>query len=192
MAVTSLSFSTARRIASTLSSVNRSSSCEAKKQVLQNDSLTGLTDPWVLPDGDVILFAVRGAGVAAGGAAEVNIFALDTRGGEMREITTGATPRYASGHLVFGDPDGTVFAQRFDPDLLELTGEPVRIAQDVGGWLQVSLVMAVSPTGAIAYFESTTGVGRELLVQRDVTTTELVLSRAGLRSPRISPSDDRV
>ena len=51
-----------------------------------------------------------------------DIFALDTRSGEVHEITAGITPRYTLGHLVYASSDGTVFVQRFDPDRLELAG----------------------------------------------------------------------
>ena len=56
----------------------------------------------------------------------------------------------------------------------------------------MSRAVAVSPTGAIAYIESTTNVGRDLLAQRDPSITELLFTRAGLRSPRISPEGDRI
>ena len=130
--------------------------------------------------------------MAATGSSDITIFALDTRGGEIREITTGLAPRYALGYLIYGSTDGTIFAHKFDPDRLELAGEPIRIAQGVGGWLQISLDVAVSPTGAIAYIESTTNVGRDLLAQREPSITELLFTRAGLRSPRISPEGDRI
>ena len=154
----------------------------------QTDTLfTGMIDPWVLPDGDVILFtALQGMGRA-------EIFALDTRSGEVRGIAAGITPRYALGHLVYASPDGTVFAHRFDPDRLELAGEPVRIAAGVGGWGTLSRDLAVSPTGRIAYIESTTNVGRDLILQRrDPPVANVLFSRAGLRSPRISPDGDRI
>ena len=159
--------------------------------VPQDTTLIAVLDPWSLPERDVILFTGVGAtGLAAGGR---EIFALDARSDEVIEITAGITPRYALGHLVYGSPDGTVFAHRFDPERLELAGEPVRIAEGVGGLLSVSQDMAVSPTGAIAYIQGTTDVGRDLFLQRtDLRVTENLFSRAGLRSPRISPEGDRI
>ena len=52
--------------------------------------------------------------------------------------------------LVFGRPDGTLLAARFDPAAAEITGQPVTIATDVevSNWWPL---FAVSPQGTIVY-----------------------------------------
>jgi DNA-binding winged helix-turn-helix (wHTH) protein/Tol biopolymer transport system component len=53
---------------------------------------------------------------------------------------------YASGYLLLNQADGTLTAQPFDLERLELRGEPVRLAEDVAGF-------SASGNGVLAYVE---------------------------------------
>ena len=90
---------------------------------------TSHTSPVWLPDKQRFLFAaigkpgapndVRGVFVGSLGNTEVMLLAPDV-----------ANPHYGSGHLVFTSGP-LLLAQRFDPDRLQLSGTPVRLADAV-------------------------------------------------------------
>jgi hypothetical protein len=85
--------------------------------------------PCLLPDGRHVLFAALGPPDVAG------VYAAALDGSGMTRLVPGAF------QPVFAPPDkllflrtGTLFAQTFDPQRLTLAGEPLRIADGLGGY----------------------------------------------------------
>ncbi len=91
----------------------------------------------ILPGGRAALVHVR-----VEGQQPDDLSGLDLESGAMTPLIEGvggafgaSRSRYLpSGHLVYGLPDGTVMAVRFDPDDLEVLGTPIAVVDDVGAW----------------------------------------------------------
>jgi len=95
--------------------------------------------PSLLPDGLHVLFTAQGPPDAAG----VYVAALD--GSNMKRLVAGATqPVFAPPDMLLFLRAGTLFGQTFDPNGLTLSGEPVRIADGIGGF-------SASLEGVLAY-----------------------------------------
>jgi eukaryotic-like serine/threonine-protein kinase len=112
--------------------------------------------PFFLPDGRHFLYSI---GAGASTASTVQVGSLD--GGEPTRLLEGTTAQYANGHILFLR-GSTLMAQRFDPDRLALSGDPVRVAQDI----QINLAtgtgaFSVSQTGVLV-FQSGPSVGTRL------------------------------
>jgi serine/threonine-protein kinase len=150
----------------------------------QTDSMTGVLDPWVLPGGDVVL-----ATVLLGGS---QLLAYDLRDGTTKLLGPGIAPRFLDGHLVYGTLEGVVLAQPFDPGRLEFTGDPVRLADGVGGWLNISRDFAASTSGALAFVAGQESLGEIVLTRYNPTENRVVASAPQLRTPRFSPDGDGV
>ncbi len=70
--------------------------------------------------------------------------------------------RYVNGSVLFGNSnDGTLFSQPFDAERLELSGDPVRVADQVG--VDPILQFSVSDQGAVAFVTGSAGISSELL-----------------------------
>jgi eukaryotic-like serine/threonine-protein kinase len=122
--------------------------------------------PHFLPDGRHFLLTDprgkgRGVVLAALDDAEARpLLALETRA------------EYADGHVFFGDK-GRLFAQRFDLGQLALSGEPFRVADDLGlSFGEISAyAFSVSPRGTLVYWSG-----------RSIPVTQLTwFSRSGQR-----------
>jgi Tol biopolymer transport system component len=118
--------------------------------------------PFFLPDGRHFLYAVTEAG---GGAGSVYVGTLDS-GERVKLVAGGSLPAYANGFLLFVRDD-TLMAQRFDADRLELSGEPLPLAEQllVGGAPSSSGVFAVSQSGVLVYQSGV--ISRSILVWLD-------------------------
>jgi serine/threonine protein kinase/Tol biopolymer transport system component len=90
---------------------------------------TSHTSPVWLPDKRRFLFAAIGKPGAADDARGIFVGSLGSTE-VMLLVPDVANPRYANGHLVFTSGP-LLLAQRFDPDRLELSGTPVRLADAV-------------------------------------------------------------
>jgi Tol biopolymer transport system component/predicted Ser/Thr protein kinase len=123
------------------------------------------SSPIFLPDGKHFLYLI-------GGSPEVNgIYAgsLDAKPGEQKRerliatrLSAGYTPSQdpASGRMFFMR-ESTLMAQPFDSERLQLTGEPVAVAEQLGisgfhGFF------SVSPSGALAYRTGAQSAGFQL------------------------------
>jgi len=145
--------------------------------------------PHFLPDGRHFLYWVRGNSAVSG------VYVSELGSAESRRLLD-ADPgaKYASsGHLLFLRR-GTLFAQDFDPVRLELTGNPIPMAEQVSSNGQGSGV-SVSGAGSIAYRTSSANAQRQF-VWLDRSGKEL--SRVGdsvsttLSSPSLSLDGQRV
>jgi serine/threonine protein kinase len=102
-------------------------------------------------------------------------------------------PKGGRGHLLFLR-DTTLFAQPFDPDRLELAGEPVPIADQVGSYPGANAgLYSVSDTGVLTY---RVGAGGNVLqltwfdAQGKVIGT--IGDRASYSTPAVSPDGTRL
>ncbi len=121
--------------------------------------------PRFLPDGKSFLYLARFPEGAKEGQA---IVAASLEGGEEKVLVRSpAAAEYASGHLLFLR-ERTLMAQPFDPDSLELSGEPFPVADTV--------VLISSGTAQAVFSASQTGV---LAVQSGTLSADLVMRWRG-------------
>lgn len=132
--------------------------------------------PWFLPDGKHFLFWAR----SSRGIQEHALFAGELGSLNARLIAkTESMAIYASGYLLFMR-DQTLMAQPFNPRRVELTGEPVPVAEHVainGGTNRP--IFSVSENGTLIYQSGELGAGWNLSW----------LSREGKQIGSISPQD---
>jgi eukaryotic-like serine/threonine-protein kinase len=150
--------------------------------------------PQFLPDGNHFLFLAYGSGTQTGaGISGVYVASLDSK--ERKLILNSATNAVyvLPGYLLF-TRQGTLMAQSFDADRLQLTGEAVPVAQGV----QTVAVLArsaftASDDGVLAYRSGGTGVPLTLVwVSRNGTEQRLSAPAHNYVLPRISPDGQRV
>ena len=113
--------------------------------------------PVFLPGGKKILFLSQ---TAEGGARndQSGIEVLDLASGKRtRLITANASPLYSAAGYVLFWRDGTLLAQRFDPDRLALEGEPAPIAGPVSYNQNEQTLASVSNEGTLVFREGTRG-----------------------------------
>ena len=80
---------------------------------------------------------------------QVGVYDFDT--GERRTLLSGTDSGFAaSGHLVFWR-DGALWAVRFDPDLLEISGSPIVVMHAVGADHMGDAWFSLSGEGTLAY-----------------------------------------
>ena len=141
--------------------------------------------PKFLPNGRAVLFYIWHGSPEA---SQVVVYDLDT--GQQRILLAGTSPRFAtSGHLVFFR-EGSLWAVPFDPDRLEVTGEPRPVMEGVGvnplGWAYYS----VAHDGTLVYRPGSGGGGVErtlVWVDREGRKEPLPAPPRPYDTPRISP-----
>jgi Tol biopolymer transport system component len=142
--------------------------------------------PSFLPDGNHFLFADAGTG-------DRNIFVGSLESVEARRLLAADSAAvYAPpGYLLFVR-QGTLLAQPFDPNKLELTGEAVAVAEQVA-FDAIGRGFSVSEGGTLEY---RTGSGRSDLrlvwVDRSGKVIESVGVPAVYQSPAISPDGKHI
>jgi len=133
------------------------------------DKEIGHVRPRFLTDGRHFLYVVRSATVEASG---VYVVSLD--GDEPRRLVSGDAAMVVANHLLFVRQN-VIFAQPFDEDRLELSGEPFRVTEtgDVRAPSgDLTTPVSVSATGAIAFLASF-GAPNNALVWFDRTGREI-------------------
>jgi hypothetical protein len=148
--------------------------------------------PRLLPSGRAVLFHVFN-----GFDRENQVALYDFDTGETRNLFPGSSPQFvASGHLVYWR-EGSLWGVSFDPDNLEVTGEPVPIEDNVfanggSGWSPY----AVADSGLLVYWsagDGPVGVRRSLLwVDREGNEEPLPLPVRPYSHVRLSPNGQRV
>jgi Tol biopolymer transport system component len=83
--------------------------------------------PFFLPDGNHFLYVAVSTKLENSG---IYVGSLDSKDRKFLLIN-GIKAQFASGHLLFMR-ENTLMAQRFDPERLELQGDPFRVAEQVG------------------------------------------------------------
>jgi Tol biopolymer transport system component len=122
----------------------------------RGESFHGL--PMFLPDGKHFVYFQSGSPEVRG----MYVGSLDVKPAEQskeRILATTFTAQYVAGNIFF-IREGTLMVQPFDDAKLQLRGEPVPIAEHVGGELAVGY-FSVSPAGVLAY-RTGTAVGGTL------------------------------
>ena len=137
--------------------------------------------PQFLPDGRHLLYLV-------GEGSDQGIYLASLDSAETKRlIAVPSLPTYTPpGYLLFMR-QGSLFAQRFNPERRELTGDSVRVADSVGGF-------SVSETGMLAY--RTAGATRRRLAWFDRSGKEVgtvgATDENRLQNPELSPDGRRV
>ena len=171
-------------------SLMRVSSAGGTPQQLTKLADGELTQRWpqVLPGGRAVLY--MGTSNVGGTYDDANIVVQPLPAGPRKIVVRGGHyPRYLpTGHLTYIH-EGTLFAAPFDPDRLELSGQPVPVLEGVaspgGGAAQV----AISPSGTLVYLPGP-AVGDNVPVSwmdRDGKTTALRATSANWSNPHFSP-----
>jgi eukaryotic-like serine/threonine-protein kinase len=155
----------------------------------------GVAWPRALPGARGILLRVRRTGE---GMPDWSIVALDLRDLSRREIVRGVFAVYSADtqHLLWVTADGSLMAQRFDLDRLELRGESATLWDGLalGGFGSVDL--ALSAAGDLLYVPGalTNAAGKLSWVDRrgNVTAADTAMVDGLIRSMVLSPSGSSV
>ena len=147
--------------------------------------------PYFLPDGNQFLFLARSTARPENNAIYVG--SLDSK---ERKLILNATsnPVYVPpGYLLFNRA-GTLMAQPFDAQRLELTGEAAPIAEGLQfNAATGKTAFAASENGVLAYRAGASGLQRSLVwVSRNGTEQALAAPVRGYDLPRLSPDGSRV
>jgi len=109
----------------------------------------GYAFPWFLPDGRHFLFYAYAGSTDKGGVFVGSLDSADSK--RLTGADTAAVYDSQSHHLLFVR-QGTLLAQRFDPALQQLAGEPMAIAEPVEARvIQAIAAFSVSNNGILAY-----------------------------------------
>jgi eukaryotic-like serine/threonine-protein kinase len=111
--------------------------------------------PYFLPDGEHFLYLGVGSSVSSGSA--VYSGALDSKQAKFLLTNQSAAQFYPPDHLLYVR-DSTLLAQHLDASSMELSGEPVRIAEGVSAAPWGPAAFSTSLNGVLAY-RSGTGAG---------------------------------
>jgi serine/threonine protein kinase len=150
----------------------------------------GYAWPTFLPDGRHFLYLARGEVTTSG---SIYAGSLDSKEAKLLLKTNSAALYSPPGYLLYVRA-GTLLAQPFDADRLELRGEAVPIAES----LQFSPLngragVAVSDNGVLAYRSvPPTGQLRFVLADRKGAEQALAAPPHAYRNPRLSPDGQRV
>jgi eukaryotic-like serine/threonine-protein kinase len=146
--------------------------------------------PSFLPDGKHFLFWAR----SSKGIQENELFVGELGSLHAKALTRSeSTAVYASGHLLFMR-DQSLMAQPFDPQRLELTGEPVPIAEHVAvNGATAHPLFTASQTGTLVYQNGETSGGWNLLwFDRDGKQAGAIPQVDRYLSPTLSPDGKRL
>jgi hypothetical protein len=102
--------------------------------------------PAALPGGRGLLYV---SWPQTGGDAAAWVAVLDLKDGSSHRLTPGIQPYYADGHLVYALADGSIMARPFDLASLKVTGDAVRIGQNVITHNASDTEYAVSRSGTL-------------------------------------------
>ena len=146
--------------------------------------------PHALPGGRAVLFSVT---TASGGSVAV----VDLESGERHMVIDHAIDaRYVDpGHLVFTEQD-TLFATRFDPDRLEVSGTPRPIVDDLFVFesRRSRASYVIGANGTLVYATGDAGPRRDrfVWVDREGNVDPLPVEPGSYGHPRLSPDNRHV
>ncbi len=150
------------------------------------------SQPSLLPDGRHILYT---ANETWEGGENSGIFVATIDGTDERRILPIlSNARYvAPGYLVFAK-DGSLRAQRFDPERLELIGDPLTLMDAVQYMgLYQSHLFSVSDTGTLAFIAGEGTLTRRFTwIDRQGTVLETIGRPGNFFSPRLSRDGKRI
>jgi serine/threonine protein kinase len=146
--------------------------------------------PWFLPDGKHFLFWAR----TSRGSEENQLYVSELGSLQAKALTkSDSMAVYASGHLLFMR-DQTLMAQPFDSHRLELSGDPVPIAEHVAiNGATSRPLFSASQTGQLVYQAGETSGGWNLLwLDRDGKQTSSIALVDRYVAPTLSPDGNRL
>jgi Tol biopolymer transport system component len=114
--------------------------------------------PHFLPDGRHFIYFVTGSTDVRG------IHVGDVDGTSSQRLFDADTPAvYTAGHLLYVR-QGTLFAQRFDPERMTLDGDPAPVAAHVAAGTRAEIAaLSASPAGPIVYRSGSPGGKRQFV-----------------------------
>jgi serine/threonine protein kinase len=132
---------------------------------------SGHVVPLFLPDGRHFVF-----GIIGGDGTGTYVASLESA--ERKRLSTVASMHgFSSPDLLFFLRDGTLMAQRLDLSRLELTGEPIRVAEGIDR-LGFGSAFAVSASGTLAYWAGARTITQPTWFRRDGTAAGTLGSSA--------------
>ena len=146
--------------------------------------------PYFLPDGKHFLF------FAAGAKAENDAIYVGSLDSKERKLLLNANSNavYVSPGYVLFNREGSLMAQPFDPDRMQLTGEPVPIAEGLQfDATSGRAAFAASDNGVLAYRGGSGATFSRLVwVKRNGTEQALAAPPHAYSFPRLSPDGGRL
>ena len=146
---------------------------------------SGHLTPLFLPDGNRFLYRIMGrdnSGLYAG--------SLDSP--ERKRVSQEASPfAFTSPDRLLFMRERTLMAQRFDLNRLEVTGEPIRVAEGVAT-AGPSAAFAASANGTLVYWPGGRNITQPTWVQRDGTTIGTVGPPGAYLNVSLSPDGRQV
>jgi serine/threonine protein kinase/Tol biopolymer transport system component len=145
--------------------------------------------PSILPSGKAVLFTIGMADTYSYDDAEIGVLSLES-GKKKVLLEGGSSARYSpSGHLIYAR-EGKLLAVPFDPERLDITGEPFPVADGV--FMSSNTGMAaysISSNGHLVYAAGPIEQGTRMpvWVDRRGTATALPLPPRSYLHPRLSP-----
>ena len=145
--------------------------------------------PYFLPDGRHFLYFIIGRRQDRNG---VYVGSLDGKTKRLLVSRSTSAIYVPPGYLLFADED-TLFGQAFDAERLELTGQPVVVAEDGGRNTAFMSAVSASRTGIVAYAGIIPRIGRLTWIDRSGSA----LASAGVPDGdytdfRLSPDESRL
>jgi serine/threonine protein kinase/Tol biopolymer transport system component len=145
--------------------------------------------PSFLPSGKALLFTIGVAESYSYDDAQVGVLSLET-GRKTILIEGGSSARYSpSGHLIYAR-EGRLLAVAFDPERLEVTGEPFAVVDGVITSANTGMAAyAISSAGDLVYAAGPTEQGKRVpvWVDRQGKETRISLPARPYLHPRLSP-----
>ncbi|MCM2257765.1 MAG: protein kinase, partial [Vicinamibacteria bacterium] len=149
--------------------------------------------PVFLPGGEALLFLSQSAeGGTRNDPSRIDV--LDLASGKRTAlVTANSSPLFAPpGELLFWR-DGTLFAQRFDPDARAVSGEPTPVATAVAYNQNEQVLASVSAEGTLVYREGSYGaLSRVLWVDRKGLGVEPISDRETQVALALAPDGQRL
>jgi len=144
---------------------------------------SGYSFPEILPGGEAVLFTIFGRD-----GWQIAVLSLES--GEQKVLLEGGRQaRYAhTGHLVYeSGGSGALMAVPFDPERLEVTGDPAPLVQGVRYNPRMAVDYAFSSSGTLVYVPLQTSGQRLVWVDREGTERVITQEQRTFATPRISP-----
>jgi eukaryotic-like serine/threonine-protein kinase len=155
----------------------------------QSRNEIGHVRPSFLPDGNHFLFVARGASRET---STVFVGSLDS--GQRKPLMASDTKAVFAnpGYVLFGR-DASLMAQQFDPRRIELHGDPVVVAEDLGTNAGAQAGFSVSDTGLLVYRPGSSRATRQLtLLDRDGRQFAFAGTPASFQNPIFSPDGQTI
>jgi Tol biopolymer transport system component len=150
--------------------------------------------PWFLPDGQHFLYSAVGSRSGANDPRALYVGSLDGTAPRKLLMEGASNAKYANGYLLFLR-DATLYAQRFDPATLTLSGEPAPLAERVqtssSGTTGGTGAFSVSDTGVLVFQAGLLVQSQLAWVGRDGTRLGHVGEAGDYAEVVLSPDDSR-